>query len=104
MQALCTAVYGIWLIGSGVYRYMDAPDGKNALGFGIFTGGLALIGALLFKLEKPLAAKVVTTIAILFVLGFFVTMIVKGTYPLNVRIGSTIALSVLEAIVLFRKR
>jgi uncharacterized Tic20 family protein len=104
MQALCTAVYGLWLIGSGVYRYMDAPDGKNALGFGIFTGVLALIGAALFKAGKPLAAKIITAVAILFVLGFFVTMIVKGTYPLSVRIGSTIALSILEIIVLFRKR
>ena len=104
MQTLCTAIYGLWLIGSGVYRHLETEGGNNAaLGFGLFTGVFALIGAALFAAKKPLAAKIITAIAIVFVLGFFVTMTVKGTYPMTIRIGTTIAFSVLEAAILLKK-
>lgn len=102
VPALVTAVYGLWLIGSGVYRHLETEGGNmNALGFGIFAGVLALIGAVLFGLNKRLPALILTSVAIVFVLGFFVTMTVKGTYPLNVRIGTTIAFSLVEAVVIF---
>jgi hypothetical protein len=98
---LVTALYGLVLIGGGIVRYVAAPDGEKGLGFGLATGLMALAGAGLFAINKPLAARILTMIAIVFVLGFFGVMTAKGKYPLDLRIGITMAFSVIEAVLLF---
>lgn len=99
---IITAVYGVFLLGSGLYRHLSQVGGNTkALGFGIFVGIVSLIGAALFAKNKTLAGKIVSFIAVAFVLGFFGTMTIKGTYDLDARIGASIVASLIEAVVIF---
>lgn len=66
----------------------------------MFTGVLALVGAGLWAKGWRLAARIVVGIAIVLVLGFFGSKTASGEYDLNLRIGLTMALSVLEIVVL----
>lgn len=100
--AVITGLYGLFLIGSGVFRHVTHEGGNTkALGFGIFTGVLALIGAALFAKNKTLAGKITAFVAVAFVLGFFGTMTLKGSYDLDARIGASIVASLIEAAVIF---
>jgi len=97
-----TALYGVFLLGSGLYRHLTQAGGNTkALGFGIFVGVVALIGAALFAKNKMLAGKIASFVAVAFVLGFFGTMTIKGTYDLDVRIGASMVASLIELVVIF---
>jgi len=99
--AVITALYGAFLVGSGIYRHINTPGGNpNALGFGLFVGVVALIAAALFAKNKYLAGKILGFVSVLFVVGFFGTMTIKGTYPLDARIGASLFFSLVEAAVL----
>jgi len=99
--ALITALYGVFLAGSGIYRHISNAGGNaKALGFGLFVGVVALIGAALLAKNKLLAGKILAFVSVLFVVGFFGTMTIKGSYALDARIGASLLFSVIEAVVL----
>ncbi|HYG77655.1 MAG TPA: TMEM14 family protein [Planctomycetota bacterium] len=96
-KALISALYGFWLAAAGIMRFVQAGS-KPALGFGLTTGVMALLGAALFMKGKSRAATILIAITLVFVVCFFVSKSMKD--GVDVRVGLILASSVLEAIIL----
>jgi hypothetical protein len=69
--ALALGLFGLAVIGSGLFRYLTDPGGQNGLYFGLVMGGIALAGALLAAFNQILAARLVGGLGIAFVLLWF---------------------------------
>jgi hypothetical protein len=93
-----TVVYALWLAAAGIWRFVDAGS-KPALGFGLTTAVMALIGAGLLAKNKTKAAKILLVVTLLFVVGFFVSKASKE--GVDLRVGLILASSLLEAVILF---
>ena len=96
-KAIVTATYGCWLAAAGVWRFVQAGS-KPALGFGLVTAALALIGAMMFYRDRPKTAIAMIAITLVFVVGFFVTKSAKE--GLDLRVAVTLAMSIAVGIVL----
>ena len=97
LKVCVTALYGVWLGAAGIWRFAEAGS-KPALGFGLTTAVMALIGAWLLHRGKRTAAHVLLIVTLLFVVGFFISKSIKE--GLDLRVGITLLTSLLEVIVL----
>ena len=64
-------LFGLIVIGSGLWRFFSAEGGYNGLWFGIVMGGLALISAGLLFVQKTKPGIILGSFSILLVGGWF---------------------------------
>jgi hypothetical protein len=105
MKGVITIIYGILVMGIGIWRNVLTGDSPKALWFGLVMGTIAVIGGVLLVLKKRIPAYIVTFVAIGFVGGYFLYRIF--THPsdgvTSVRIWIVLAATVVETIILLRK-
>lgn len=70
-QTIALTIFGLVVIGSGLFRYLSTTGGENGLYFGLVMGGLVLLGALLLGVGQRLAGSLVGAVAIALVLMWF---------------------------------
>lgn len=100
LKGWVTLAFGVWVIIGGVLRYLEQPDNPKGLYFGLFSGVIALVGAVFLLKEKRIVGYIFAGIAILFVGGFFASQLPKGGNYTSVRVLITLAASVINLIVL----
>jgi hypothetical protein len=93
-KAIITALYGVWLAVAGLLRGTNA-----AIGFGLTTGVMAIVGAILISKGKSLASRVLIGITLLFVVGFFISK--SAREGVDFRVGMILLSSLIEAVVIF---
>lgn len=93
-------IYGLLVIGSGLWRYLERPDGEKGLWFGVVMGSIALIAAVCFRLNRSTVAWSAILVSILFVGSWFVyeALIKKGFAVAEPRMLAIIGLTVVTAI------
>ena len=93
-------IYGLLVIGSGLWRYLEQPDGEKGLWFGIVMGAIALLGSLCFRVNRLAAGRAAIWLSILFVGGWFVyeALIKKGFSAAEPRMLAVIGLTIITAI------
>jgi hypothetical protein len=69
--AAVIGIFGLVVIGSGLIRYLTDSAGQNGLYFGLFAGGIALIGAALSAANLTLLGRIVAALAVALVLLWF---------------------------------
>lgn len=102
LQVVCTAVYGVSVIASGLYRFLSEEGGDKGLWFGIVMGSLALIAAVLMAVKESWWFGFgLALLSVLFVGGWFINeaWITKG-FKVGPRMHIIIGLSFLELCVL----
>jgi cation transport ATPase len=102
LKCLATAVYGLAVIASGLYRFLAEEGGEKGLWFGVVMGTLALGAAGLLWARWLLIGRALAWLVAIFVGGWFVfeSSIKKGFGHGDLRMYLIIALSLLEAVVL----
>ena len=70
-KALVTALYGLAVVLSGLYRYFMESGGEKGLWFGLVMGGLVLVASWLQSTRRPILGDVLALLAVLFVGGWF---------------------------------
>jgi hypothetical protein len=93
-KAIITALYGVWLAVAGLLRGTNA-----AIGFGMTTGLMAIVGAVLINKGKSVASRVLIGITLLFVVGFFISK--SAREGVDIRVGVILLSSLIEAVVVF---
>ena len=93
-------IYGLLVIGSGVWRYLERPDGEKGLWFGVVMGAIALVASFCFRINRTAAGWATIWLSILFVGGWFIyeALIKKGFSVAEPRMLAIIGLTVVTAI------
>lgn len=86
--AFALGIFALVEIGSGVWRFLTTPAGQNGLYFGLITGGIALLGALLAWFGQMLAGRIVGGLGIALTLLWFCYDLYKDLQA-NIAIGPT---------------
>ena len=96
-KTVAISLYGVAVIASGMMRYFGDDGGETGLIFGIVMGGISLIAASVFVLQKKWIASVLAWFSVIVVGGWFVyeALIKKGlqeseTRQLVLIVGSVI--------------
>jgi peptidoglycan/LPS O-acetylase OafA/YrhL len=69
--AAAIGVFGLAVSASGVIRMLTDANGQNGLYFGLVMGSIALAGAVLAGVNRPLLARLVAGFAVAVVLLWF---------------------------------
>jgi NADH:ubiquinone oxidoreductase subunit 6 (subunit J) len=69
--AAAVGLFGLAVIASGVIRMLTDARGHNGLYFGLVMGGIALLGAVLAGVNRPLLARIVAGFAVAVVVLWF---------------------------------
>jgi hypothetical protein len=97
-----TALYGLAVIASGIYRIVSEEGGEKGLWFGLVMGTFALGAACLLWSKRPLIGKILAWAVVAFVGGWFIyeTSIQNGFGHGDLRMYLMIGLSLVEAVLL----
>lgn len=98
--AVVSLMYGLAVIGSGVMRYLERPDGEKGLWFGVVMGVLALFASLSFSKLRFNTARIAIWISILFVGSWFIyeALVKKGFAVAETRMIVIIGLTLVAAV------
>ena len=97
MKWICTLVYGLVTIWTGLLRGVEAGAYKpNSLWFCMVMGLVSIAAGFLFRMQKNLAAVITAAFSAVVVLGFYLTSFITGpegnaTYRVAVIIVASIA-------------
>ena len=71
LRLIAIAIFGVVVIGSGLWRFLTAEGGSTGLWFGVVMGGLGLLSSGLFAARVNLAAHGLAWICLVLVGGWF---------------------------------
>ena len=96
MKPTYALLYGIYTIGTGLLRSIEAQAYKpNSLYFCFVMGALIIASGFLHRLDKKRIAGVMACIATLLILGFYLTQFIgRSETEANLRVGGIIIASV----------
>lgn len=96
MKCFASIIFGLFVIWTGILRSIEARAFKpNAFWFCLTMGLLAIVGGYLFRLGRPRIATVVSALAALIVLVFYVNcLIVQPEKDANYRVGLVIVAAI----------
>ena len=101
-KIFATTVFGITVIGSGLFRYFFEKDGETGLWFGVVIGGIGLVAAILFFLKKATTARILATICACIAGGWFIYEAwIKKQFDVGPRMHIVIFVSFVELVVLY---
>jgi len=96
-----TMVFGMLAIAVGIWRQLETGTSPQAVWFGVVTGLLAVIGALLLSLRNRIPGYVLVIVSLCFVAGWFLRRLLTGhAEGRSVRVMLILAACAVEACVL----
>ncbi|MBA7577751.1 hypothetical protein ES708_19606 [subsurface metagenome] len=102
MKGVITIIYGLLVMGIGIWRNIQTGHSPEALWFGLVMGTIAIIGGILLVLKKRIPAYIVTFVAIGFVGGWFLYRILTHSSDgvTSLRVWIILVATVTETIIL----
>ena len=105
IKQIVTVVYGLMVIGAGLWRHLQTGNSPQAVWFGVVMGGAAIIGVGLLSLSTRIPGYLLICSSLCFVVGWFLRRAFSG-HPdgTSVRVILILAACVIEVCVLLWKR
>ena len=100
-KQIVTVVFGLLAAIVGAWRQLETGTSPQAVWFGVVTGGMAVIGALLLSRRNRIPGYLLIAVSLVFVAGWFLHRVLSGhAEGLSPRVVLILAACATETVVL----